>query len=95
MSGYWLGNGLRIKHQWRAPKRLRRQQCGAKCRDGHACRAPVAWDKLANCPRNGRCKLHGGLSTGPRTKAGRERIAEAQRQRWRLWRERRQELSAR
>jgi hypothetical protein len=33
-----------------------------------------------------RCRLHGGLSTGPKTQEGRERIAEAQRQRWRLWR---------
>jgi hypothetical protein len=29
-------------------------------------------------------------STGPKTKAGRARIAEAQRRRWRLYRERRQ-----
>jgi hypothetical protein len=36
-----------------------------------------------------RCRLHGGLSTGPKTKAGRERIAEAQRRRWRAYRERR------
>jgi hypothetical protein len=26
--------------------------------------------------RNGRCRLHGGLSTGPRTEAGRRRLAE-------------------
>jgi hypothetical protein len=37
-----------------------------------------------------RCRFHGGLSTGPETKAGRARIAEAQRRRWRLYRERRQ-----
>jgi hypothetical protein len=34
-----------------------------------------------------RCRFHGGLSTGPKTKAGRARIAEAQRRRWRLYRE--------
>jgi hypothetical protein len=34
-----------------------------------------------------RCRLHGGLSTGPRTEAGRARIAEAQRRRWRAYRE--------
>jgi transcriptional regulator with XRE-family HTH domain len=37
---------------------------------------------------NGRCKFHGGLSTGPRTAEGRARIAEAQRQRWAAFRER-------
>jgi hypothetical protein len=29
-----------------------------------------------------RCRLHGGLSTGPKTPEGRERIAAAQRKRW-------------
>jgi hypothetical protein len=31
---------------------------------------------------NGRCRLHGGKSTGPKTPEGRARIAEAQRARW-------------
>jgi hypothetical protein len=30
---------------------------------------------------NGRCKNHGGMSTGPKTSEGREAIAEATRQR--------------
>ena len=30
---------------------------------------------------NGRCRLHGGLSTGPRTEAGKRRIGEAARTR--------------
>ncbi len=34
-----------------------------------------------------RCRFHGGLSTGPKTAAGRARIAEAQRRRWRAFRE--------
>jgi hypothetical protein len=29
--------------------------------------------------RNGRCRMHGGLSTGPRTAAGKRRIAQAAR----------------
>jgi hypothetical protein len=37
--------------------------------------------------------FHGGLSTGPKTEAGRARIAEAQRRRWRDCRERRQGMS--
>jgi GAF domain len=40
-----------------------------------------------------RCRFHGGLSTGPKTEAGRGRIAEAQRRRWRLYREMRQGMS--
>jgi hypothetical protein len=40
-----------------------------------------------------RCRFHGGLSTGPKTEAGRARIAEAQRRRWRLYREMRQGMS--
>ena len=55
--------------------RHERPRCGAHARStGKPCQAP---------PRqNGRCKLHGGLSTGPKTVEGRQRIAEAQRRRW-------------
>ena len=48
----------------------RAQRCGARCRDGHGCRAPRVEGKR-------RCKLHGGRSTGPRTAEGRARAAEA------------------
>ncbi len=44
------------------------QRCGAKTRRGTACRRP------AN-KRNGRCRLHGGASSGPRTEQGRAKIA--------------------
>ncbi len=40
---------------------------------------------------NGRCKLHGGLSTGPRTLEGRARIAAAKREWWARWRQERAE----
>ena len=67
-----------------------RPRCGARCRDGHACRAPAVWDRNRQRPRNGRCRMHGGLSTGPRTQAGRTRCAEAAREaqlrRWARWR---------
>ena len=46
-------------------------RCGAKTRRGTACRGPAM--------RNGRCRLHGGKSTGPRTVAGLER---SRRARW-------------
>jgi hypothetical protein len=36
--------------------------------------------------QTGRCRLHGGLSTGPRTKRGKARVAAALRARWRNYR---------
>jgi hypothetical protein len=45
-------------------------RCGAKTRRGTNCEAPAI--------KGGRrCRLHGGLSTGPRTPEGRERIRQA------------------
>ena len=44
------------------------QRCGAKTRRGTPCQRP------ARLPV-GRCKLHGGASTGPRTKDGLARLA--------------------
>lgn len=44
-------------------------RCGAKRRDGGRCRGPAM--------PNGRCRMHGGLSTGPRTPEGLERSRKA------------------
>jgi hypothetical protein len=44
-------------------------RCGAKRRDGGSCRQPAM--------RNGRCRMHGGKSTGPRTPEGLERVRKA------------------
>lgn len=55
-------------------------RCGARTRAGTPCKAK-------GLPGTGRCKFHGGRSTGPRTEAGRQRIAAIQRERWRLYRE--------
>ena len=44
--------------------------CGARTRQKTACR------RLSMA--NGRCRLHGGLSTGPRTNEGLERVRAAQ-----------------
>jgi hypothetical protein len=63
------------------PKRNDRPRCGAKTRAGGTCLVRVELGKA-------RCRFHGGLSTGPKTKAGRARIAEAQRRRWRAYRQR-------
>ena len=46
------------------------QRCGAKTRRGTAC-------QRAAYKHNGRCALHGGRSTGPRTQRGLQRISEA------------------
>ncbi len=59
-----------------------KQCCGAKTRKGVPCKARG----LAN----GRCRFHGGLSTGPRTREGRLKIAAAQRRRWEAWRQSRE-----
>ncbi len=51
-----------------------KHNCGAYARStGQPCQAKA----LAN----GRCKNHGGMSTGPRTAEGKKAIAEATRQR--------------
>jgi hypothetical protein len=47
-------------------RKAERPKCGARCRDGHPCQALPVWDQTRNAPRNGRCRVHGGLSTGPR-----------------------------
>ncbi len=62
---------------WRLPK-AQRLRCGAKTRKGLACQRQ-AW-------KNGRCPNHGGLSTGPKTKARKARIAKAQKLRWKAYR---------
>lgn len=48
------------------PDELRSLTCGARTRAGTPC-------KQTGLHTNGRCKLHGGLSTGPTTAAGRDR----------------------
>lgn len=44
-------------------------RCAAKTRKGTPCQAPAM--------KNGRCRLHGGKSTGPRTEEGIEKIRKA------------------
>lgn len=51
------------------PDDLRNLQCGAKTRAGSACKQKAIYT-------NGRCKYHGGLSTGPRTKEGKAKAAQ-------------------
>lgn len=66
----------------RMGKRKDRPKCGARRRDGGSCEAHAVWDPATGRPSHGgRCRLHGGLSTGPRTADGRAVIAAANRMR--------------
>lgn len=51
------------------PEELAEQTCGAKTRAGTPC-------KMRSIYANGRCKLHGGLSTGAKTSEGKARQLE-------------------
>jgi len=51
------------------PPELRGMTCGAKTRAGTPCKQRGLYD-------SGRCRLHGGRSTGPRTEEGKRRSAE-------------------
>ena len=60
--------------------------CRAKNRKGEPCKIRR---EVFRC-KNGklRCRYHGGLSTGPKTPEGKERISKAVRGRWARWRAR-------
>jgi hypothetical protein len=72
------------RQERRLLRRLRRKSplCGARTRRGTACICKAVIGRE-------RCRFHGGLSTGPRTEAGRRRVAEASRarmlRRWQQW----------
>jgi hypothetical protein len=65
-----LRAGARLQRKIAAGVRL----CGAKTRQGCPC--------VATAMRNGRCKNHGGASTGAKTPEGRARSIAALRQYW-------------
>lgn len=53
----------------RIPKE-QRPFCGAKTRNGESCKSRAVFGMA-------RCRMHGGMSTGPKTEEGRARIAES------------------
>ena len=61
-------DNMTIGIEWRFGPDWPGQRCGAKTRRGTACQRP------AN-KKNGRCRLHGGASTGAKTEEGRARIS--------------------
>lgn len=78
-SRRWRAELVRRQDEQAERKAERERRCGAKTRAGHSC-------QRKGLGKGGRCPNHGGMSTGPRTKAGRKRIAEAQRRRWEKFR---------
>jgi hypothetical protein len=79
MAGYDIRSG-QIRLWWSRTKRERRR-CGARCRDWSPCEVPPVWDRRLDRPVNGRCRMHGRFSTGPKTEESRRRIAESNRAR--------------
>ena len=61
------------------PARSSPTLCGASTKAGGKCRAKALTGSA-------RCKLHGGMSTGPKTETGRKAIGDAQRNRWNQFR---------
>ena len=82
-SGIEISRILEFERRWREGREIparriltKKSICAARRkRDGLPCLAKGSGG-------GGRCKLHGGMSTGARTAEGRARIAEAQRRRW-------------
>lgn len=68
-------------HNWKSEGRRKKNRplCGAKCRDGHSCKAKAVVHPKTDKPINGRCRMHGGLSTGAKTEDGKMRCREAAR----------------
>ena len=60
------GNRGRLKNGAPGGDYLAAPRCGARTRAGGSCQQPAM--------PNGRCRMHGGMSTGARTEAGRERL---------------------
>ena len=79
MAGYDVWSG-EIRLWWSRIKR-ERHLCGARCCDGSSCEAHPVWDRRLDRAVNGRCRMCGGLSTGPKTEEGCRRVAESNRAR--------------
>ncbi len=76
---YWECEQINASHQEKGwtddmpdlpvfPEECRGMMCGAKTRQGSRC-------KRKDLYKNGRCRLHGGLSSGPKTLEGKRKSA--------------------
>jgi hypothetical protein len=71
MGSYWRNQDMPLLSNQPSPNRRKgRRLCGAKTRARGCCQVRAE-------PGKTRCRFHGGKSTGPKTQAGRARIAEA------------------
>lgn len=76
---------LKRMNRRRRPKRADRPRCTARRRDGQQCQAHAVLDKSTWTPlHGGKCRVHGGVSTGPRTLAGKAAIADSNHRRAQL-----------
>lgn len=64
------------REKTRLTPKAQRPDCETRTRVGGPCRAKPVWDRERNQPRNGRCRLHGGLSTEAKTPEGKRRVLE-------------------
>jgi len=63
------------------------RKCGAKTKGGTPCKHWAVTGKQ-------RCRVHGGLSTGAKTKAGKYKAIAAMREGWERWNDERQAKKA-
>ncbi len=68
-----------MKERFHRRPKSERVTCGAKCRNGEPCRSRVVVRPDGTSGK--RCRMHGGLSTGPKSRAGRLAIARSNRRR--------------
>lgn len=68
MRKEWIAYWKEANNDSPFPKHLHDLRCGAKTRAGTPC-------KLRSLYSSGRCKFHGGLSTGARTEEGKKKVA--------------------
>ena len=70
---------MRARVSWSIIRTVRQKRfCGARTRRGTPCQCKAIETKRGAL----RCRLHGGLSTGPKSIEGRARIAAGQHARW-------------
>ncbi|MES1999320.1 MAG: HGGxSTG domain-containing protein [Pseudomonadota bacterium] len=74
----WLTFGHDGKWYEVKPSGISKRICGARKKDGSPCRSK-------SLHRGGKCKFHGGLSTGAKTPEGRARAIAAMRAGWVRW----------
>jgi hypothetical protein len=79
---------LKLGIPWRFGPNWPGQRCEARTRRGTLCQRP-------GTKRNGKCRLHGGRSTGPTTKEGRARLAASKIKHGRFTKEKREEARRR